>query len=429
MAQQGRDISSIFQNIVPNIWQNEPMFVKRFVNFLLLAACALFAVPALAAPLPVISDARVGQHPDTTRLVFELDRSVPYKIFTLADPFRIVIDFPEVSWRVPAKRMTASVGLVSRFRFGLFQPGNSRVVVDVTAPSAVTKHFILPPKGKKPRRFVVDLKTVPRQAFFDGARSVQSKNWAKRKRPSKSAVTPARPKKSGDRRRVIVLDPGHGGVDPGTVGVTGSYEKHITLAVAKAAKRVLEASGRYRVVLTRKRDLYVRLRDRFEIAHNNNAEMFISLHADSIGSKKIRGGSIYTLSDKASDKEAEDLANKENKSDIIAGADLTGYASEVSRVLIDLAQNDTNRESWHLAKMLVGELKKNIKLLRTSHRYAGFAVLKSPNVPSALIELGYLSNRIDEKNLKSPKYRNGIGRAILRAADRYFARKELNNRS
>ena len=271
MAQQERDISSIFQIIMPNIWQIEPMFVKRFVNILLLTAFALAAVPALAAPLPVISDARVGQHPETTRLVFELDRSVPYKIFTLADPFRIVIDFPEVSWRVPAKRMATSVGLVSRFRFGLFQPGNSRVVVDVSAPSTVTKHFILPPKGKKPRRFVVDLKPVTRQAFFDGARSAQSKSWALRKRPSKSGATPVSPQKTGDRRRVIVLDPGHGGVDPGTVGVTGAYEKHITLAVAKAAKRVLEASGRYRVVLTRKRDLYVRLRDRFEIAHNNKA--------------------------------------------------------------------------------------------------------------------------------------------------------------
>ena len=132
---------------------------------------------------------------------------------------------------------------------------------------------------------------------------------------------------------------------------------------------------------------------------------------------------------RASDKEAEDLALKENKSDIIAGADLTGYAPEVSRVLIDLAQSDTNKESWYLARSLVVELKKKIKLLRVSHRYAGFAVLKSPNVPSALIELGYLSNRIDEKNLKSAKYRKGIGRALLRATDKYFERKDLNNRS
>lgn len=379
--------------------------------------------------MPVISGARIGLHPSSTRLVFELDRTVPYKIFTLPDPFRVVIDFPEITWRVPTARMRASVGLVSGFRFGLFQPGNSRVVVDVNVPAAVASHFILPPKGDKPRRFVVDLKSVPRKAFFSGSRKFQSKSWAKRKRPSKTTTSVPKSRRSGDSRPVIVLDPGHGGIDPGTIGVTGSYEKRLTLAAAKAAKKVLEASGRYRVVMTRTRDVYVRLRDRFEIAHRNKAEMFISLHADSIGSKNIRGGSIYTLSNKASDKEAEDLANKENKSDILAGEDLTKYPSEVSRVLIDLAQSDTNRESWYLAKMLVGELKKNIKLLRTSHRYAGFAVLKSPNVPSALIELGYLSNRTDEKKLRSPQYRNGIGHALLRAADRYFKRKALHDRS
>lgn len=403
----------------------------RALYFVIVAVFALI-VPAgtegaRAESLPVVSSARVGLHPDKTRLVFEMDRSVPYKIFTLSDPFRVVIDFPEVSWRVPPARMRASVGLVSGFRFGLFQPGNSRVVVDVNTPAVVSSHFILPPKGNTPLRFVLDLKPTTRQAFFDGQRTVVSEGWAKRKRPAASA--PPEKRQATDKRRIIVLDPGHGGVDPGTVGVTGSYEKYITLAVAKAAKHVLEASGRYRVVLTRDRDVYVRLRDRFEVAHENQAEIFLSLHADSISSRKIAGGSVYTLSDKASDKEAEDLAQKENKSDIIAGADLTGYATEVSRVLIDLAQSDTNRESWFLAKMLIGELKKNIKLLRTSHRYAGFAVLKSPNVPSALIELGYLSNRTDEKNLKDPAYRTAVGKAILRAVDRYFARKELNNRS
>lgn len=412
------------------MWRKNVMRALYFVIALLMAAVVVPpSSSALADKLPLVSAARVGVHPDATRLVFEIDQSVPYKIFTLADPFRVVIDFPEISWKVPQKRMRASVGLVSGFRFGLFQPGNSRVVVDINTPAVIAKHFVIPPKKGKPVRLVLDLKPATRTAFFEAPRSVESKKWSKRKKQPSPARRAVKKGDSGDKRRVVILDPGHGGVDPGTVGVTGSYEKHITLAVAKAVKKELERSGRYRVVLTRKRDIYVRLRDRFEIAHRNNAELFISLHADSISSRKIRGGSIYTLSDKASDKEAEDLAKKENKSDIIAGADLSGYASEVSRVLIDLAQNDTNRESWHFGKMLIRELKKDIKLLRTSHRYAGFAVLKSPNVPSALIELGYLSNRIDEKNLKNPRYRKAIGGAILRAADRYFARKDLNNRS
>jgi len=350
---------------------------RVFLSLVALLCVLAAASGARAQTSPVVLDARVGVHPGSTRLVLEMSVTVAYKIFTLADPYRVVIDFPEVAWRVPRTRMRASAGLVAQFRFGLFQPGNSRVVIDTTV-----------------------------------------------RRQSPPAAHPA-----ANGRRVVVLDPGHGGVDPGTIGVSGTYEKYITLAVAKAAKRILEASGRYRVVLTRTRDVYVRLRNRFETAHRNKAELFLSLHADSMPNKKIRGGSIYTLSDKASDKEAEDLARRENKSDIIAGADLTGYAPEVSRVLIDLAQNDTNRESWYLARNLVGELKKQIRLLRTSHRYAGFAVLKSPNVPSALIELGYLSNRTDEKNLQKPRYRRRIGEALLRAIDRYFVRKDQNSRS
>jgi N-acetylmuramoyl-L-alanine amidase len=388
--------------------------------------CLFGAVSNVGAQTAVL-DARVGVHPGSTRLVLELSDRVPYRIFTLADPYRVVIDFPEVAWRVPRARMRASAGLVSQFRFGLFQPGNSRVVIDTTAPAAIGGHFMIAAKSGNPVRLVLDLKTVTRAAFQAGPRNAQSPDW---RRPARRQAPPAAaPRPAADDRRVVVLDPGHGGVDPGTIGVSGVYEKTITLAIAKSAKRVLEASGRYRVVLTRTRDVYVRLRDRFETAHRNKAELFLSLHADSILDRKIRGGSIYTLSDKASDKEAEDLARKENKSDIIAGADLTGYAPEVSRVLIDLAQNDTNRESWYLARNLVRELKKEIRLLRTSRRYGGFAVLKSPNVPSALIELGYLSNRIDEKNLKKPQYRRRIGEALLRAIDRYFVRKDQNNRS
>lgn len=393
---------------------------------LVLLLCLLGPVAGVGAQTaPVVSDARVGVHPGSTRLVLELSAAVAYKIFTLADPYRVVIDFPEVIWRVPRTRMRAAKGLVTQFRFGLFQPGNSRVVIDTTAPVAIARHFIIPAKAGNPMRLVLDLKTVTRAAFLSGPRNVQSPDWRRpaRRRPPPSAQSPS------NGRRVVILDPGHGGVDPGTIGVSGVYEKSITLAVAKTAKKILEASGRYRVVLTRTRDVYVRLRDRFEIAHRNKAELFLSLHADSIPNKNIRGGSIYTLSDKASDKEAEDLARRENKSDIIAGADLTGYAPEVSRVLIDLAQNDTNRESWYLARNLVAELKLAIRLLRASHRFAGFEVLKSPNVPSALIELGYLSNRIDEKNLKKPKYRRRIGEAMLRAIDRYFVRKDQNSRS
>jgi N-acetylmuramoyl-L-alanine amidase len=413
--------------LIRNIRHNcsKQLVFRIVIPFLLLLAAG--AGLARAESLPVVSGARIGLHPESTRLVFEFDKKLPYKIFTLSDPYRVVIDLPEVTWLVPQERMNASVGIVSGFRFGLFQPGNSRVVIDINAPATVKEHFVIPASEGKPERLVIDLVSVSPAAFAAAPRSVQSDDWSAEARQSAKAA-PRRDAQK-DNRRVVVLDPGHGGVDPGTISGSGIYEKAITLSVAQIAKSILEATGRYRVYLTRDRDIYVRLRDRFEVAHENSAELFISLHADSIKDRSLRGGSVYTLSDNASDKEAEDLAAKENKSDIIAGADLTGYAPEVSRVLIDLAQSDTNRESWHLARQLIGELKEEISLLKVSHRYAGFAVLKSPNVPSALVELGYLSNRTDEKNLKDPKYQQHIGKALLRAIDRYFVRKEQNNRS
>lgn len=381
----------------------------------------------IAAAVPTVTGARIGLHPDSVRLVFELDRALPYRIITLDDPYRVVVDLPEVTWQVPENHMRASVGMVSGFRFGLFQPGNSRIVIDSNSPVAVKEHFIIPAPAGKPRRLVIDLESVSAAAFASRPRSMQSSDWSQSGRRTTASPRPPKHPPS-DSRRVVILDPGHGGVDPGTIGGSGVYEKTITLQVARRAKEILEASGRYRVYLTRNQDIYVRLRDRFQVAHDNNAELFISLHADSIRNRNIQGGSIYTLSDKGSDKEADDLAARENKSDIIAGADLTGYAPEVSRVLIDLAQSDTNKESWHLARQLIGELKGAIKLLKVSHRYAGFAVLKSPNVPSVLVELGYLSNRIDEKNLQDPAYQRRIGNALLRSIDKYFARKDENNR-
>jgi N-acetylmuramoyl-L-alanine amidase len=219
---------------------------------------------------------------------------------------------------------------------------------------------------------------------------------------------------------VVALDPGHGGVDPGTIGASGTLEKNLTLEVAREVKRALEASGRYRVVLTREDDSFVRLRERIQIAHTAAAELFISFHADALADAKFHGATVYTLSDKASDAEAEALAQRENKADLIAGIDLTDEAPEVTGILIDLAQRETMNLSARLASDLVEEVGHETSFLKQSHRFAGFAVLKAPDVPSALIELGYLSNRQDEASLNQAAYRKRLAGAILRALDRFF---------
>ena len=227
-------------------------------------------------------------------------------------------------------------------------------------------------------------------------------------------------KKDKDTRQLIVIDPGHGGVDPGATGVSGIFEKYITYSMARDLQQQLEKTGHYRVHLTRDRDVFIPLRERTNIARQINADLFISLHADVVKDPDIRGLSVYTLSQNASDAEAQALADKENKSDLIAGIDLSHESSDVTNILIDLAQRETMNRSAGFAGEIVNELGREVPLLTNTHRFAGFAVLKSPDVPAVLIEMGYLSNPTDEKNLRQPEYRAKLARAISRAVDNYF---------
>ena len=234
------------------------------------------------------------------------------------------------------------------------------------------------------------------------------------------ADKPHKHDKDKDNRQIIVLDPGHGGVDPGATGVSGIYEKYITYSMARELQQQLEKTGHYKVHLTRDRDVFIPLRDRTAIARQLNADLFISLHADVVSDADIRGLSVYTLSQNASDTEAQALADKENKSDLIAGIDLSHETADVTNILIDLAQRETMNRSAGFAGEIVEELGRETPLLTNTHRFAGFAVLKSPDVPAVLIEMGYLSNPIDEKNLRQPEYRAKLAHAISRAVDRYF---------
>jgi N-acetylmuramoyl-L-alanine amidase len=223
-------------------------------------------------------------------------------------------------------------------------------------------------------------------------------------------------------KRVVVIDPGHGGQDPGAIGASGTYEKTVTLQVSRDLKRQLEATGRYRVHLTRDRDVFLRLRERVQKARDWKAELFISVHADSIGTSDLRGASIYTLSDTASDAEAAALAARENRADIIAGVDLSQESRDVANILIDLAQRETMNRSASFASVLVRELGREIRLQAVRpHRFAGFAVLKAPDVPAVLLELGYLSNLQDETLLKQPAHRRRVAVGVQRAVDAFFA--------
>ncbi|NFV79330.1 N-acetylmuramoyl-L-alanine amidase [Magnetospirillum aberrantis] len=239
--------------------------------------------------------------------------------------------------------------------------------------------------------------------------------------PAPQPMEPMAPREiPADGKPVVVIDPGHGGVDPGAIGVSGIYEKYITLAVARELKAQLEKNGRYKVHLTRDRDIFIRLRDRIAIARQYNADLFISLHADTVSNAQMRGLSVYTLSQNASDSEAQALADKENKADLIAGIDLSHESADVANILIDLAQRETMNRSAGFAGGVVEEVGHDVTLLGNTHRFAGFAVLKAPDVPSVLIEAGYLSNEVEERALRQPEYRVKLAKGIARAVDRFF---------
>jgi len=225
-----------------------------------------------------------------------------------------------------------------------------------------------------------------------------------------------------------MIDPGHGGADPGTISISGIYEKHVTLSMVRELKKQFERTGRFKAYLTHERDIFVRLRDRIQIARDNQAELFVSVHADTVKNKRIKGPAVYTLSEKASDKEAAELAEKENKADLIAGVDLTHETPEVTNILIDLAQRESMNQSARFASLLIKELKHETKVLRNTHRFAGFTVLKAPDIPSVLLELGFLSNPSDERALRSRRYRARLASAVVRAVSLYFARVEEANR-
>jgi len=456
------------------------MVAASLRNLFLAMVLLAFATPQGFAADAEVTDIRVGKQGLSTRIVVDLDRPVSAKVFTLAGPARLVIDLPEVGWRLPQRPLPANIGVLARLRYGLFQPGNSRIVVDLNQPSRVHDAISLPGAGSRPDRLVIDLARASGKAFLQSVaapplvvrgsetRIVSAEpappKPVERKAPPKLPVaapkkptppTPAVPKlaqtnlqkkQAGQsklaslrvpkkpplpgtvKKRIIVIDPGHGGVDPGAIGVSGIYEKHLTLAAARDLKRYLEATGRFKVYLTRDRDIFIRLRGRIEKAREKKADLFISLHADTIRNQKVRGLSLYTLSEKASDKEAGALAERENKADLIAGIDLTHESADVTNILIDLAQRETMNQSAKLAALLVDELKSRVKILRNPHRFAGFAVLKAPDIPSVLIELGFISNKDDERALRSKSHRRKLAQSIAGAVDRYFAKIESASR-
>jgi N-acetylmuramoyl-L-alanine amidase len=380
--------------------------------------------PAMqAAAAPVVMSARIGEHEDRTRFVVELSDPVNMRTFTLANPNRVVIDMPAVQWRLSGPPRPTGFGAVKSYRYGLFRTGNSRFVIDLNQPVSVSDALVLPPQDGYGYRVVIDLFPTTQDKFN------QSAGWPadlKARENAAEQVASASPAPvviaHQDEKKIIVLDPGHGGIDSGTNGVNGLMEKDLVLDVGTRLARVLQARGNYVVHMTRDTDTFIPLNERVNIGRSWHADLFVSLHADSNPDASVNGASVYTLSEKGSDKEAARLAKEENQSDAIAGVDLSAQNSEVAPILIDLAQRDTINRSNRFAQTVVGELSHATDILpRQPHRSAAFVVLKAPDVPAVLIELGYLSNETDATQMLTARWRDGVAEAIAGAIDRHFA--------
>jgi N-acetylmuramoyl-L-alanine amidase len=385
---------------------------------LMLVAAALQRAFAADAGAPVAVAARLSQDQGGAKLVFDLSRIVAASASALASPNRIVVDMPEVNFQLdPSVGRVAALrddSLVKDFRFGLLAAGKSRIVVDLArtaCPADVSTRPIV--DGAPAARLTIDLKPCDPSAFAALVRSP----------PVSAASAPDAPTLA--QPRVIVLDPGHGGVDGGANGLGGVQEKTLVFEFCTELKRQLDATKRYRVVMTRDADQYVDLDDRVDLARAANAALFISVHADALSEDAdVSGSTVYTVADRASDAEAARIAARENAADRDPGGRKRQDDPDVADILFDLRRRETRTFAHIFSRGLVESLRGAAKLNHNPERSAGFVVLKAPEFPSVLVELGYLSNPQDVRSLTSPEWRAKAAGAMVNAIDSFFSGTE-----
>jgi len=398
-----------------------------------------------------ITGLRTGNFDGTARLVIETLNETDISVFLLSNPYRLVIDMPDARWRITNKGASGALQTppLRGYRYGVPAPDISRLVIDLDGPAVPVRAFRLPPNNSG-HRIVIDLKDRGETAFQLAAKALRENrriplevDEAPEVRQDRLAMLmplPRPERRDGERdekgklmplprpfdktpdrtgKWVVFIDAGHGGKDPGAISVSGIKEKDITLKAAKELAKLLSASGKVRVVLSRDGDVYHKLRRRIFLARAEKADVFISLHADAAENKKARGVSVFTLSDTASDKEAERLASRENKADLIGGPDLGTTDPEIGSALLSMFQRESMNQSSVLAAHILQEFE-GLPTPQRGHRFAGFAVLKSPDVPSVLIEMGFLTNKKDERNLNKSTYRSDLMKRITRAVLRYL---------
>lgn len=410
------------------------MVLDHVLLVLILILFALALMPGTAAAEVVARGARLGGDASHTRFTADISKPVSYSVYVLPDPYRVIVDLPDVSFDLVPGSGRKARGLISEYRYGGLGQGRSRIVLDATGPVLIEKSYLVPAKKGASPQLVVDIIPTSDEAFRasfardngqpapdDGMAGLIAATARPAAAPPEPPAALAAEPAPAPGRKIIVIDPGHGGIDPGAISPGKLREKDVVLAVGHELRKALLATGRYDVRMTREGDRFLPLKARVQFARDNKADLFISLHADMVRGQSVRGATLYTLSDTASDAEAEALAQKENRADIIAGLDFGNENPEITGILIDLAQRESKNHAVSFSKKLAAEIAPVTEMTGKPLRAAGFVVLKAPDVPSVLMELGFLSDPADAERLASPAWRKRLAAAMARAIDSHFS--------
>lgn len=384
--------------------------MRLFIVFC--AAVLMWISPAVARDLSALArvDAAASKLFDRGRdtvLELQLGQPLPYRVFTLDAPRRLVVDFSEVDWAGFDPAALGRSTRISALRAGVLQPGWSRMVVDLAQPMAL-KSAVMQTGGAGAR---LQLVLGPSSAADFAALAGAPADALARQRPARQDLPPAKQRQTGEGKLTVVLDPGHGGIDPGAER-DGLNEADLMLTFARELQEMLLRAGRFNVVLTREADVFVSLEQRLSIARAAGADVFISLHADALAEGHAEGATVYTLSETASDAASQLLAERHDRADLLAGMDLSAQDDVVAGILMDLARLETEPRSERLAHAVVDTLSPVIAMHKRPRQTAGFSVLRAPDMPSVLIELGYMSSARDLASLRDPGWRAKTAWAI-----------------
>lgn len=377
--------------------------------------------PATALDVPVALDIDAAETGEKTTITLQFDQPVNVAHQLLGHPWRLVLDFEKIGFGFQPDQSDWP-DLVRDVRWGDMSDTNSRIIFEMGQPFAVSEIRTVHNQALDVHLVEVDF-SLTDEAAYQASMDAMLKTGSVTNVAAKSDRLGAQPLLSEQRsgKFIVVLDAGHGGIDSGAVGVGGTLEKDVTLTFAKELRERLEKASGLEVHLTRDSDVFIRLNDRVRFARQQGASLFVSLHADSVRQKYVRGATVYTISDKASDAVAAEVARSENLSDEIAGVSVPDDATGVVDILVDLARRETHGFSVQFARLAIEEIGRSTRLIKNPHRYAGFRVLKAPDVPSVLVELGYLSNDQDEKLLNDAAWRSKLADNVAIAIGRFAA--------